>query len=322
MRRVALEEAFWCDGLTTRGSFTTSHPPYKPESLDRFAHRLADFTEHRLPEMDKYGVDVQVLSLTSPGVQMQPDPAVAVADARKANDFLAKVLDRHPTRFAGFAALPLQDPDRAVDELRRAVTELGFCGALVNDHTLGHYLDEDRYEVVWAELQELDVPLYLHPGAVPADNWHLVQGRPELNGATFSWAATTGGHAMRLIYGRVFDRFPRAKVILGHMGEFLPFQLTRFDARHPDLALPTPLAKPPSGYFGTNIKITTTGVYSHAVLMAAIQAIGIDNVMFSIDYPYEPIRESVEFLDTIPLAPADRARIAHGNADQLLGLTR
>ncbi|MFB9836231.1 amidohydrolase family protein [Actinoallomurus acaciae] len=320
MRRVALEEAFWFGGLATKGAVTDRRPPFRPEAMDRYARRLADFTEYRLPEMDEHGVDVQVLSLTSPGVQAEPDAGVAVDDARRANDFLAETVRRHPTRFGGFAALPLQDPERAAAELRRAVRELGLHGALVNDHTLGHYLDEEPYAVVWAELQDLGVPLYLHPGLVPADDWHVLRGRPELNGPTFSWAATTGGHAMRLVYGGVFDRFPRATVILGHMGEFLPFQLSRFDARHRDLALERPLERPPSGYFGTNIKITTTGVYSHAALVAAVQAVGVDNVMFSIDYPYESTAEAVRFLDTAPLAPADLARVAHGNADRLLGL--
>lgn len=320
MRRVALEEAFWFDGLATKGAVTDRYPPFRPEAMDRYARRLADFTEYRLPEMDEHGVDVHVLSLTSPGVQAEPDAEVAVDDARRANDFLAETVGRHPTRFGGLAALPLQDPERAAAELRRAVRELGLHGALVHDHTLGHYLDEEPYAVVWAELQDLGVPLYLHPGLVPAGDWHVLRGRPELNGPTFSWAATTGGHAMRLVYGGVFDRFPRATVILGHMGEFLPFQLSRFDARHRDLALDRPLERMPSGYFGTNIKITTTGVYSHAALVAAVQAIGVDNVMFSIDYPYESTAEAVRFLDTAPLAPADLARVAHGNADRLLGL--
>jgi 2,3-dihydroxybenzoate decarboxylase len=322
MRRVALEEAFWFDGLATPNSFKELHRRYRPETLDRLGRRLTDFTEYRLPEMDEYGVDVQVLSLASPGVQMQPDPAVAVEDARRANDFLAATIARHPKRFAGLAALPLQDPERAVRELRRAVTGLGLCGALVNDHTLGHYLDEERYSMVWAELEDLDVPLYLHPGAVPADRWHVLEGRPELSGATFAWGAATGGHALRLVYGGVFDRFPQAKVILGHMGEFLPFQLTRFDARHADLALERPLDRMPSEYFGENIKITTTGVYSHATLIAAVAAVGIDNVMFSIDYPFEPTGESVRFLDTAPLAPGELARVAHANADRLLRLSR
>jgi 2,3-dihydroxybenzoate decarboxylase len=320
MRRVALEEAFWFDGLASSGSFAGRTTPYRPEVVDRYARRLADFTEYRLPEMDEFGIDVQVLSLTSPGIQMQPDADTAVDDARRANDFLAETISRHPARFAGLAALPLQDPERAVVELRRAVTSLGLRGALVNDHTLGHYLDEERYAVVWAELQELGVPLYIHPNAVPADRWRVLDDRPELDGALFSWAAATGGHAMRLIYGGVFDRFPGVTVILGHNGEFLPYQLTRFDSRHRHLALTRPLAKRPSQYLTDNFMVTTSGVYSHAALLAAIQAVGIDNVMFAIDYSYESTAEAARFLNALPLAPADLARIAHGNADRLLRL--
>jgi 2,3-dihydroxybenzoate decarboxylase len=321
MRRVALEEAFWFDGLATSGSFINQHSPIKPEVLDDYAKRLTDFTEYRLPDMDRCGVDLQVLSLTSPGVQMQADARVAADDARKANDYLAEVVGKHPGRFAGLAALALQDPEAAAAELRRAVTELGMRGALVNDHTLGHYLDEQQFEPVWAELQSLDVPLYIHPSAVPADPWSVLKDHPQLDGAVWSWAAATGGHAMRLVYGGVFDRFPQARIILGHMGEFLPFQLSRFDARHDTLTFDQPLKKKPSRYFQDNIMITTTGVYSHAALVAAVQAVGVDNVMFSIDYPYEPTDKAVEFLDTAPLSPVDLARVAHGNADRVLRLS-
>jgi 2,3-dihydroxybenzoate decarboxylase len=317
---IALEEAFWYDKLATDGSPLT-HVPVKPEVVAGWRRELADFTEFRLPEMDRHGVDMQVLSLTSPGIQMQPDPEIAVADARMANDFLVGVIGEHPGRFGGLAAVPLQDPRQAVAELRRAVG-LGLCGALVNDHTLGHYLDEPQYAPFWEALQDLDVPLYIHPGAVPADEWNVVRGYPELDTATWSWAARTGGHAMRLIFGGVFDRFPGARIILGHMGEFLPFQLSRFDARYADLDLKQPLEKLPSEYFGANIAITTTGVCSHAALIAAIQAIGIDSVMFSIDYPFEATGEAVEFMRTAPLAPADKERVAHANAERILRLNR
>jgi 2,3-dihydroxybenzoate decarboxylase len=320
MRCVALEEAFWFDGLSTVGSFTSSRPPLKKDRLVQLAGKLVDFTEYRIPEMDANGVDIQVLSLTSPGIQMQPDTETALADARTANDHLASVIGAHPERFAGLAAVPLQDPAGAASELRRAVTELGLAGALVNDHTLGHYLDEDQYEPFWNELQELDVPLYIHPNAVPADNWNVLEGHPELVGATWSWGATVGGHVMRLVYGGVFDRFPQAQIIVGHMGEALPFQLSRFDTRHADLDLPNPIAHLPSYYFRHNVIITTTGVLSHSALIAAIQAVGIDRVMFSIDYPYESTARSVEFLTTAPLAPADLAKVAHGNADRVLRL--
>jgi 2,3-dihydroxybenzoate decarboxylase len=317
MRRVALEEACWFTELTTPWRFTTRSPS-RPKILDRYVSRLADFTEFRLPEMDLNGIDVHVLSLGAPGLQTQPDTDVAVRDARLANDLLAETVGRHPTRFAGLAAVPLQDPDVAAAELRRAVGELGLCGVLVNDHTLGHYLDEEQYGGFWAELEALDVPLYLHPGAEP--EWSMLDGYPELNGAMFSWAASTGGHAMRLVFGGVFDRFPRATVILGHMGEFLPYQLTRFDSRYRFLGDNRRLERRPSEYFGENIKITTSGVFSHAALIAAIQAIGVDNVMFSIDYPFESTEEAVRFLDSAPLSPTDLRRLAHGNADRLLRL--
>jgi 2,3-dihydroxybenzoate decarboxylase len=297
-----------------------AYVPVKSEVVADWQRRLVDFTEFRLPEMDKYGVDMHVLSLTSPGIQMQPDSTIAVADARAANDFLAGVIGEHSRRFQGLAAVPLQDPHQAAAELRRAVEELGLCGALVNDHTLGHYLDEPQYVPFWEAVQDLDVPLYIHPNAVPSDDWSVVREYPGLDTATWSWAARTGGHAMRLIFGGVFDRFPGARIILGHMGEFLPFQLTRFDARYADLDLKQPLGKLPSEYFGTNIAITTTGVFSHAALIAAIQAVGIDNVMFSIDYPFEPTGKAVEFMCTAPLAPADKERVGHANAERILRL--
>lgn len=318
MKLIALEEGFWYDRLATDGS-PLGRIPVKPDVLADWRRRLVDFTQLRLPEMDKYGVDMQVLSLTSPGIQMQPDTDIAVDDARLANDFLAGIVRENPHRFQGLAAVALQDPRRAASELRRAVEELGLRGALVNDHTLGHYLDEPQFTPFWEAIEELGVPLYLHPSGVPADNWTVVRGYPSLEHATWSWAARTGGHALRLIFGGVFDRFPGAQVILGHMGEFLPYQLSRFDARYADLEH-QPLAKAPSEYFGTNISITTTGVFSHAAMLAAIQAVGIDSVLFSIDYPFESTEKAVAFIDTAPLAPADKARVAHVNAERILKL--
>ncbi|MGH2881743.1 MAG: amidohydrolase family protein [Solirubrobacteraceae bacterium] len=318
MRLIALEEAFWLDDLQTSGSFVGSGTPFRKDLLAGLGEKLSDFTKLRLPEMDRAGVDVQVLSLTSPGVQMQPDTATAVADARKANHFLAEVVADHPDRFAGLAAVALQDPDEAAAELRRAIG-LGLRGVLVNDHTLGRYLDEPEYAGFWETLEELDAPLYIHPSASPP-GLSVVEGHPELIGPTFSWAVMTGGHAMRLIYAGVFDRYPTAKIILGHMGEFLPFQLSRLDIRHKDLDLPHPIERLPSEYFGRNILATTTGVLSHSTLIALIQAIGIDAVMFSVDYPYESSENAAEFMRSAPLAPADKAKVAHLNAERILKL--
>src|ERR1700758_3803461 len=169
MKVIALEESFWYEKLATEGS-TVSHVRVKRAVAADWQRKLVDFTEYRLPDMDRNGVDMQVLSLTSPGIQVQPDPDIAVSDARTANDLLADIIKEHPQRFAGLAAIPLQDPAKAADELRRA-TGLGLSGALVNDHTLGHYLDEAQYVPFWGALQDLEVPLYIHPNAVAADNW-------------------------------------------------------------------------------------------------------------------------------------------------------
>ena len=179
MKIIALEESFWYDKLATEGS-TVAHVRVKSAVAADWQRKLVDFAEYRLPDMDRNGVDMQVLSLTSPGIQVQPDPDIAVADARTANDFLADIIKEHPQRFAGLAAIPLQDAPKAAAELRRAI-ELGLCGALVNDHTLGHYLDEPQYASFWETLQDLDVPLYIHPNAVPADNWKVVQGYPAMD---------------------------------------------------------------------------------------------------------------------------------------------
>jgi 2,3-dihydroxybenzoate decarboxylase len=321
MKRIAMEEAFWLDDLSTRQvNASDSASLYKAEYRSKWAARLVDFTEYRIPEMDAHGIDMQVLSLATPGIQMQADISLAIDDARRANDTLAGIVNQHTPRFGGLAALPLQNPVVAAQELRRAVKELRLHGALVNDHTLGHYLDERQFDVFWAELQDLGVPLYLHPSNVPPDRWHVLDGRPELDGPTYSWNAATSGHALRLIYGGVFERFPGATVILGHMGEFLPFWFARLDAAHRRLDLNEHLTKLPSQYFADNFVITTSGVNSHSALLAAVQAVGIDNVLFAVDYPFESTADAVAFLDTAPLAASDREKIAHRNAERLLGL--
>lgn len=320
MRYVALEEAFSIPELDGHRPPPWPENRFSQRSLADWARRLPDFTEFRLPEMDAAGIDVQVLSLTVPGLQADLDAAAARTDARRANDYLVQVIVEHPDRFRGFAALPMQNPSAAADELARCVHELGFCGALVNDHLQGHYLDEPRYDEVWAALEELSVPLYLHPGAPPADHWQVLGGRPELYGATWSWAAETGGHALRVIYGGVFDRHPSATLILGHMGEFLPFMRSRLDSRYRILDPEIPLQRPPSAYIGSNVVITTSGVFSPAALTGAVLEIGADAVMFSVDYPYESSQEAVAGLERTTLSDTDREKIAHGNAERILRL--
>ncbi|WP_026468320.1 amidohydrolase family protein [Amycolatopsis balhimycina] len=320
MRVIAVEEAFSVPGaIKQEGSIRQGFAVPGPTAQEWF-RRLADLAELRLADMDANGVDMQVLSLASPGLEMIGDPGEAVAAARLVNDHLAKAVAEHPDRFAGFAALPLQDPAAAVVELRRAVEELGLKGVLYNDHVRGHYLDEPQFRPVWAELERLGVTLYLHPGTVPADNWRVFEGHPVLAGPSWGWTATVAAHALRVIYRGVFDEFPGASLTLGHMGELLPFQLARLDSRYAHVAPEDRTRQLPSYYLRNNVYVTTSGVMSHAALLGATHAVGIDRVLFSIDYPFESSAEAVEFLRTAPYSPADLERIAHGNAERVLGL--
>ncbi len=294
---------------------------WNSDAATRFAARLPDFTEYRLPEMDEAGIDVQVLSLTVPGLQVDIEPELACSNARFVNEYTAQVVAKNPDRFQGFAVLPLQDPAAAAAELERAVHELGLCGALVNDCIYGpggRYLDAPEYDEVWSALESLQVPIYLHPGAPPADRWQVLQGRPELYGATWSWAAEVSGHALRLVFGGVFDRHPRAMLILGHMGEFLPFQRSRLDSRYHTLNPPEKIKRPPSAYLGTNVVFTNSGVFSPATLLGAVLEVGADAVMFSVDYPYESSYEAVAGFERTTLPDVDREKVAHGNAERLL----
>jgi 2,3-dihydroxybenzoate decarboxylase len=320
MKYIALEEAFSIPELANRLPLAGFGMRLSQRYAEDWSRRLPDFTEYRLPEMDAAGVDLQVLSLTVPGVQADIDAPTARDDARFANDYLARIVAEHPDRFRGFAALPMQDPQAAVRELERAVHELGFCGALVNDHLQGRYLDEPEFDELWAALEELSVPLYLHPGAPPADHWKVLGGRPELYGATWSWAAETGGHALRVIYGGVFDRHPEATLILGHMGEFLPFMRSRLDSRYQTLNPESPLQRVPSAYIGSNLVITTSGVFSPAALTGAVLEMGAEAIMFSVDYPYESSHDAVAGFERTTLSDADRHKIAHGNAERILRL--
>ena len=271
--------------------------------------------------MDAAGLDLQVLSLNSPGIQAEPEPAVAVTRAAAVNDLLAGLIAEHPTRFAGFAALPLQDPQAAAKELERAVTQLGMKGALVNAHTQGRYLDDPALRVVWEYAQGLDVPLYLHP-ANGVDSAHVLAGHPELIGPMWSWGTDTASHALRLIFGGVFDDFPEAKLLLGHMGEGLPYVLWRLDSRwdfhnHHGIEL---ARGNPSAYLRHNLYITTSGVCSAPPLRCALDALGAEHVLFGTDYPFEDMATATAFLATAPISDAERAAVAHGNAERLLRL--
>jgi 2,3-dihydroxybenzoate decarboxylase len=316
-RVIAIEEAFSVPGVTP--PLSKDLIPLQDQVFEDWTRRLPDVAELRLADMDANGVDMQVLSLMS-GVEVIPDPAAAVAVARQVNDYLAQVVAAHPTRFAGFAALPLQDPAASVVELRRAVEDLGLKGVLHNSHVLGHYLDEPQFRPVWAELERLGVTLYLHPAMIPAERLLVYDGQPVIGGPTWGWTAATGAHALRLMYGGVFDEFPGVSVTLGHMGELLPFQMARLDSRYNTAPPDRRPRRPPSHYLRHNVYVTPSGFFSHSALRAVTDAVGIDRVMFAIDYPFESSADAVEFLRTAPYTSRDLDRIARRNAERILCL--
>lgn len=320
MKKIALEEHFVTPDLVGYGTGTSSIA--QPHAWADASRRLLDFTEERIPEMDAYGLDMQVLSLNAPGIQAEKEPATAVTKAKTLNDFLAGVIADHPTRFSGFAALPLQDPKAAADELERTVTQLGLKGGLINAHTNGKYLDDPDFRVVWERAEALDVPLYLHP-ANGVDTADVLSGHPELIGPMWSWGVDTATHALRLIFGGVFDQFPKAKLLLGHMGEGLPFGLWRMDSRwnfHNHHGIELDLGSP-SEYLRRNLYITTSGVDSPAPLLCALLALGADHILFGTDYPFETISQACQFLDVAPISEADREKISFRNAESLLRLS-
>jgi 2,3-dihydroxybenzoate decarboxylase len=316
-RKIALEEHFTTPELAKRN---VARPTRSDSIFADIERRLGDFDQLRLETMDQAGIDLVVLSVTTPGVQAERDAKIAIKLAQGANDFLASEVRKRPKRYAGFAHLPTQDSGAAATELERAVKELGFKGALINGQTNGKYLDDDMYLPFWERVQDLDVPVYLHPGEM-ADQPAMFAGRPELNGPVWAWTADTAAHALRLVFGGTFKRFPKLKVILGHMGETLPFFLWRFDSRW-ELALGRKLAPDelPSAIIRRNIAITTSGVCAPAPLADAIAALGEDNVMFSVDYPYEDTPTAATFIEAAPLSDAVRAKVCHRNAERILKL--
>jgi 2,3-dihydroxybenzoate decarboxylase len=319
MRTIALEEHFVTSALAHHGASTETLAD--PGFWRRVSSGLLDHTEQRLPAMDDAGIDLAVLSLNAPGIQAEPAPAVAVRAAVEVNDFLAGLVAEHPTRFAGFAALPLQDPRAAVRELDRAVTQLGMRGALVNAHTQGRYLDDPSLRMVWERAEGLNVPLYLHP-APGYDVSHVLSGHPELLGPLWSWGTDTATHALRIVFGGVFDDFPNAQLILGHMGEGLPYALWRMDSRwrHYDQSKIRLGRANPSDYIRHNIHITTSGVFSAPPLICALLALGAERILFASDYPFEEMSAATRFLAQAPISEADRSRIAHHNAETLLNI--
>jgi 2,3-dihydroxybenzoate decarboxylase len=315
LKKIAIEQHYVT--ASTTHYVGSAHVP-KP-IWNTFESRLLDFEDHRLAEMDRYGIDMEVLSFGSPGVQGVSDARQAVKLAQTLNDDLAGIIGKYPTRFSGFAAIPTQDPAAAAVELTRAVRELGLKGAMINGQTSGVYLDDPRYWPIFAAAEELGVPLYLHP-APNSERMSLYEGHPLLEGPMWSWGVETATHALRMLFSGVFDAFPKLTVLLGHMGEGLPFVLWRMDSRYKIARVERPLKRLPSEYLTQNFAVTTSGVCSAAPLQCAISALGIDRVLFATDYPFEHNEEAVRFMETAPLSEADRAKIFHENAERILSL--
>jgi 2,3-dihydroxybenzoate decarboxylase len=313
--KIALEEHFLAPGF--EDYWTPTVRGVDPKLAGNLLSRLTDFGEMRLNAMDEGGIARSVLAIAGPGVQSERDGATATRNARAANDFLAGEIQKRPDRYSGFAHLAMQDPLGAADELERAIRDLKFCGAMINGHTHGQYLDHPSLYPFWERAQALDAPIYVHP-TDPITPAPALEGHDGLRRATWEWGFETGSHALRLVFGGLFDRFPRATVMLGHLGETLPFLLWRFDSRAKLYGVK--LKQRPSDYIKQNIVVTTSGMCSAEPLNCTIAALGHDRVMFAADYPFESTREAGEFLDHTPLADAVRADIASRNAVNHLNL--
>jgi 2,3-dihydroxybenzoate decarboxylase len=291
----------------------------KPALFDNVVPILSDFGERRLSTMDANGVSYAVLSISGPGVQIEPNTAKATRLARSSNDRLAKEIQKRPDRYGAWAHLAMQDPKEAANEYERCVKQLGFQGAMINGQTLGHYLDEPQYDVFWERVSDLQGAVYIHPGNPPKMPPAYAE-HPELWGPTWSWAVETCTHALRLVFRGTFERFPHARIVLGHMGETLPIQLSRLDSRYLISNQRYNIKRPPSEIIRDNVFITTSGVFDDVALRCAIDAMGSSNVMFSIDYPFENSKTAADWIEHAKLSDAERNAVAFGNAKALLRL--
>ncbi len=320
MRTITLEEHIstpaFQKALASQGPHETSS-----EYFRRIEAKLLDLGAGRIADMDAGKINVQVLSLAG-GDMERLDSATATALARDVNDVMAAAVRAHPGRFAAFAALNLREPGNAARELERCVHPLSFKGALVNGTSGGLFLDDARFAPFWAAAESLDVPVYLHPAPPPEPvRQAYFTGLPEdygffLSMAGWGWHVETGMHALRLIGAGLFDRFPKLQVIIGHMGENLPFSLARADSvlsrSH------APLRHRVAEYFHRHFHITTSGYFTLPPLLCALEVVGADRILFSVDYPFSSTEQGRQFLDSLPLNPADLEKIAHGNAERLL----
>jgi 2,3-dihydroxybenzoate decarboxylase len=287
--------------------------------------KLVDTGSKRIEEMDASGVNVQVLSLANPGVE-QFEPSDGTAMARQTNDELSEIIQKHPGRYVGLAALAPQNPQGAASELERAVKTLGLKGAKINSHVRGEYLDHKKYRVIFEMAAKLDVPIYLHPNAPsPTILKPYADYNYPLAGPPFGFGAETSLHAMRLIYSGLFDEFPSLKIVLGHLGEGLPFWLFRIDFYWlkplPEEGLRPKISKKPSDYIKNNFIFTSSGMQFLPAFICAYLAVGADVLAFGADYPFESSKETLEGLGPLPICDKDKEKFFHLNAEKLLKIS-
>jgi 5-carboxyvanillate decarboxylase len=280
--------------------------------------------ETRLADMDAAGIDLSVLSLNPPGVQIYSDAARATSIAREMNDALAEIIRQHPTRFAGFGAVAPQDPASAAAEIHRVTATLGFGGVMIGSHTHGHYLDEPQFDPILTALEENNAALYLHP-RLPSPQMLAPYHVYGMESAVWGYQAEAGLHAVRLIMSGALDRHPNLQVVLGHLGETLPYGLWRLDNIHEKLygwagaklGMVT-LELAPSEYIKRNFTLTTSGMFDPDVFGYVLDKVGAERLMFAVDYPYEDSKVAASFFDELDLTQEQRALISHGNAERIL----
>ncbi len=321
MRIVTLEEHVTTPDIARIAPMGRSDS--SPAFMQAILPKLLDMGAGRIADMDAAGIDLQVLSVAANNVD-KLDADTANALARDANDRMAEAVRSHPGRFAAFAFLALQDPSKAAAEFERCVSRLGFKGVMLNGTANGLFLDDPRFTPIFEVAQALDVPLYLHPAPPPQavmDAYY--SGLPGGLGffmatAGWGWHVETGMHSLRLIVSGLFDRFPKLKMIIGHMGEDLPYSIVRSDmvlgraAAH--------LKRSVADYFYEHFHLTTSGYFSTPPFLCMQQVVGIDRIMFSVDYPYSPNTVGRQFLNSLAIGPEDREKITHVNAEKLLKL--
>ena len=307
-------------------------PPYaNPQQMIEIRRKLLDVADERLGEMDAAGIGYSLLSLTAPGLQAVTDPAEAVTLARQVNDALAEIVAASPGRYGGMATLPLQDPQAAIAELERCATKLRFPGAMVNGFTdtpdgKGWYYDNERYLPFWERAESLRVPIYLHPRNPLPANAGIYEGHPELMGAVWEFTVETATHALRLFTSGLFDRFPTLRLVVGHLGEGLPFWMYRLDFMHRAQIISkrhkrlTPLKRKVSEYLRENVYFTTSGMAWEPAIMFTRSVVGADRVLYAMDYPYQYVPEEVAAMDQLPLTEQEKAAFFQLNAEAVFDL--